>query len=45
MWDVCQQPNLESSLCDCSDSYMLVKWTITVPNTADEGQLVNNNDT
>ena len=33
---------LSSSLCDYSDAYILVKWNITVNNTAAEGSAVNN---
>ena len=33
---------LKSSLCDYSDAYILVKGTISVINTADEGAAVNN---
>ena len=33
---------ISSSLCDHSDAYILVKGTITVPNTADAGAAVNN---
>ena len=35
---------LKSSLCDCSDAYILVKGIISVNNTAAEGAAVNNND-
>ena len=31
-----------SSLCNYSDAYILVKGTITVPNTASDGAAVNN---
>ena len=33
---------INSSLCDYSDAYVLVKRTITVPNTAAAGETVNN---
>ena len=33
---------LRSSLCDYSDAYILVKWNITVNNTAAEGAAANN---
>ena len=33
---------IRSSLCDYSDAYILVKVTITVPNTAAQGAAVNN---
>ena len=33
---------LKSSLCDYSDAYILVKGTITVNNTADQGAAANN---
>ena len=33
---------MRSNLCDYSDSYILVKETITVPNTAVTGAAVNN---
>ena len=33
---------LRSSLCDCSDAYILVKGNITVNNTADAGAAANN---
>ena len=35
---------LKSSLCDCSDAYILVKGTISVNNTAAAGAAVNNDD-
>ena len=35
---------LKSSLCDCSDAYILVKGTISVNNTAAQGAAVNNNN-
>ena len=35
---------LGSSLCDCSDEYILVKGTITVVNTATAGQGTKNAD-
>ena len=35
---------LKSSLCDCSDAYILVKGTVSVNNTAATGAAVNNND-
>ena len=34
---------LKPSLCDYRDAYILVKGTITVPNTADAGQPAKNN--
>ena len=34
--------NIRSRLCDNSDAYILVKGTITVPNTAAAGPAVNN---
>ena len=33
---------LRSSLCDCSDAYILVKGNITVNNTAADGAAANN---
>ena len=33
---------IKSNLCDCSDSYILAKGTITFPNTAAAGAAVNN---
>ena len=33
---------IRSSLCDYSDAYILVKGTITVPNTAVSGAVLNN---
>ena len=33
---------IRSSLCDYSDAYILVKGTITVPNTAAAGAAINN---
>ena len=33
---------LKSSLCDYSDAYILVKGTISVNNTADDGAAANN---
>ena len=33
---------IRSSLCDYSDAYILVKGTITVPNTAAAGEAINN---
>ena len=33
---------ISSSLCDYSVAYILVKGTITVPNTANDGAAVNN---
>ena len=33
---------IRSNLCDYSDAYVLVKGTITVPNTAAAGVAVNN---
>ena len=33
---------LRSSLCDCSDAYIIVKGNITVNNTAAEGAASNN---
>ena len=33
---------IRSNLCDYSDAYVLVKRTITVPNTATAGAAVNN---
>ena len=33
---------LRSSLCDCSDAYIIVKGNITVNNTAAEGAAANN---
>ena len=33
---------LRSSLCDCSDAYILVKGNVTVKNTAAEGAAANN---
>ena len=35
---------LKSSLCDCSDAYILVKGTISVNKTAAAGAAVNNNN-
>ena len=36
---------LKSSLCDYSDSYILVKWNITVNNTlADDDATINANE-
>ena len=35
---------LRSSLCDCSDAYILVKGTITVANTAAAGAAANNSN-
>ena len=34
---------IKLSLCDYSDAYILVKGTITVPNTVPQGAAVNNN--
>ena len=34
---------LRSSLCDCSDAYILVKGTITVPNTGTAAAANNRN--
>ena len=33
---------LRSILCDYTDAYILIKGTMTVPNTADAGAAVNN---
>ena len=33
---------IRSNLCDYSDAYILVKVTISVPNTAAQGEAVNN---
>ena len=33
---------IKSSLCDCSDSYIFAKGTITVNNTAADGAAANN---
>ena len=33
---------MRSNLCDYSDAYILVKVTISVPNTAAQGEAVNN---
>ena len=35
---------LKSSLCDCSDAYILVEETITANNTAAAGANANNTD-
>ena len=35
---------IRSNLCDYSDWYILVKGTITVPNTKDAGAAVNNSN-
>ena len=37
-----QTTMLKSNLCDHSDAYILVKWTITVTNRAPTGVAVNN---
>ena len=33
---------IKSNLCDCSDAYIFVKGTLTVPNKAAAGASVNN---
>ena len=39
---IVQTVTIRSSLCNYSDAYILVKGTITVPNTAAAGAAVNN---